>query len=131
MNNLSVGDFSIGSSGGTLTIKGADSSVSLSPAEASKLIDLIDLALQASNLPAVPPKLAYTPFRVSFTEDGGMELSRIDAKGSVKFTAKTGDDLIATINIGLKRHTDELRIAGGARRGVSSFNPKDPPLDGR
>lgn len=131
MNNLSVGEFSIGNSGGMLLIKGADGNISLSPAESSKLIDLIALALQATNLPAVPPVLSYSPFEVVFNEDGDMRIGRKEGGSSVKFTATTGDDLISVVDMGLKKLADELRIKGGARGGVSSYNPRDPVIDGR
>lgn len=131
MNNLSVGEFTIVVSNGVLTVKGADGSISFSPAEAARMVDLIALALQASNLPAVPPKLAYSPFSIAFDENEIMYLGRIDSKSVVQFTPKNGDDLILAIELGVKKLSDKLRIAGGPRAGVSSFNPKDPVINGR
>ena len=131
MNNLTVGEFTINALGDALSIT-ADGSLLFSPAEAGRLIELVSLTLQAINLPAVPPKLSYSPFMVTFSPDGEMLLSRqTEPDKGLKFTSNTGDTLISAIDTGLKKHTDELKIRGGPRRGVSSYNPRDPAMDGR
>jgi hypothetical protein len=128
-----LAEFTVSSSGGMLSVMGANNgSIPFAPAETTALINIIVLALQASNLPAVPPVLNSKPFMVSFSEDESIMISRqTDPLKGLSFTASTGDTLIAAINMGLKSHVDELRIRGGARSGVSSHNPKEPVLDGR
>jgi hypothetical protein len=133
MDPLKIKDFTATiSGGGILSVSGAKGNISFSPAETPALIDLIVLALQASNLPAVPPVLNSRPFMVTFNEDETIIISRqTEPEKGLQFTPSTGDDLIAIINIILKNYVDDLRIRGGARSGVSSHNPKEPVLDGR
>ena len=132
MSKLTVNGFEVSVSGDTLLVKGANGSVSFSPAEATSFVNFVVLALQASNLPAVPPVLNSKPFMVTFTEDESMIISRqVDPSKGLHFTPNTGDNLIAAINMGLKSHVDDLRIRGGAKGGVSHHNPKEPVLDGR
>ena len=134
MSKLTVNEFEVvSSSGGMLSVTGANNgSIPFSPAEATALINLVSLALQASNLPAVPPVLNSKPFMVTFNEDETVVISRqTDPSKGLSFTANTGDALIAAINTGLKSYVDDLRIRGGARGGVSSHNPKEPIISGR
>lgn len=128
---LASGPFKVDISSNGVTLV-RDGKLSFSPAEGDPLRKLVGMVLSMSSFKVLPPYLKSSPFEVAFSEEGSCTLSRKDRLGEgIVFSFSEGDSLIKAIDLGTSKHSDELRIRGGPRAGVSSYDPPEPIIEGR
>lgn len=136
-SQLQSGKFKVTTVNGKFTVSTESGLVDMSPAEADLARSAIGTVVKMSKFKALPPKIAFPPFEVTFSEDPNedrilCELKRVNTLAGCKFTFNEGDDLLHAIALGTQKVIDELRISGGARAGVSSFgNQPDPIIEGK
>lgn len=123
-----VGPFSsqINEAASTVTITRDSEKLVLATADGAKASEAVNKGASCLNLKALPEYLSFSPFRVRFTPSGdGAQLEK-EGQGAVSFDKASYEDLITIINMTINQCTDALRIRGGARAGLSSYNPPDP-----
>lgn len=122
-----VGPFNsqVNEAASTVTIMRDSEKLTLATADGAKASEAINMGASCLDMSALPEYLPFTPFRIRFTPDGGAQLVK-EGMGSVSFNKETYEDLITIINMTINQCTDALRIRGGARAGLSSYNPADP-----
>ncbi len=129
---LEVGNFKVDTLRDRIKVIRGEDSVEIMPAEASKASSVVGVAMRVSNFKVLPPEVQTTPFEVAFNESGlACTLRRIGETKGCSFDFNEGDDLLRTIEMGLNKVIDTLRIEGGAKAGASSINYPDPPIIGR
>ena len=122
-----VGQFSslVNEAASTVTIVNGAEKIVLATADGDRASQAIKFASDLLDTPVLPEFLAFSPFRIRFTADGGAALEK-EGSGSVSFNKATYEDLITVVNMTIAQCSDALRIRGGARAGLSSYNPPDP-----
>lgn len=122
-----AGNFSsqVNEAASTVTIMNGTEKLVLATADNVKSSEAIKFAASLLDTSVLPEFLSFSPFKVRFTADGGAQLAK-EGMGSVSFNKETYEDLITIINMTINQCTDALRIRGGARAGLSSYNPADP-----
>jgi len=124
-----VGNFQsqVNEAASTVTIFNGTEKLVLATADGLKASEAVKFASSLLDTPVLPEFLSFSPFRVRFTADGGAQLVK-EGSGAVSFTKATYEDLITIINMTIGQCTDALRIRGGARAGLSAYNPPDPTI---
>ena len=136
-SQIQSGKFKITATSGQFEIETESGRVGMTPAEAAIARSAVGSVVKMSGFRALPPKVVFIPFEVVFSEDPDedrflCELKRMDEKTGVKFPVSEGDDVLGAIALGTQKVIDELRISGGARPGVSSFDGlPDPVIEGK
>lgn len=122
-----VGPFSsqINEAASTVVIMNGAEKLVLATADGAKASEAIKFAAGWLDVKALPEYLPFSPFRVYFPAEGGARLVK-ETAGSISFNKATYEDLITIINMTIDQCSDALRIRGGARAGISSYNPADP-----
>ncbi len=128
---MKAGHFKVELNRGHIEITNRAESVQFSPGEAHNASQAVSSAMRSAHFKALPPKIRVSPFDVLFSEDGTCRLQRDGSDKGCPFTFDEGDDLLRAIKLGVDKYTDQLKIRGGARPGVSSYNPPDPLIEGR
>jgi hypothetical protein len=98
-----------------ITISREEFSMRLTPAEVDKATRLLGITLGMENMDTLPDHITNTPFVVRFFENDKLALERLDADGSIPFAWNEADDLITTLNDGLKIAINERTLVKGAR----------------
>lgn len=111
----------------TVDIMRGSEKLTLATADGGQASLAINMGASCLDLPALPEYLPFTPFRIRFADDGGAALEK-DGAGSISFNKATYEDLITIVIMTIAQCTDALRIRGGARAGLSSYNPPDPTI---
>ena len=124
-----VGDFKsqVNEAASTVTIMNGVERLVLATADGPKASEAVKFASQLLDTSVLPEFLSFSPFRIRFTADGGAQLVK-EGAGAVSFGKATYEDLITIINMTIDQCTDALRIRGGARAGLSAYNPPDPTI---
>ena len=124
-----VGNFQsqINEAASTVTIFNGTEKLVLATADGAKASEAIKFAASLLDTSVLPEFLSFSPFRVRFTADGGAQLVK-EGAGAVSFNKETYEDLITIVNMTIGQCTDALRIRGGARAGLSNYNPPDPTI---
>jgi len=124
-----VGEYTsqVNEAASTVTIMLRAEKLTLATADGAKASDAVNMGASCLDMSALPEYLPFTPFRVRFAADGGAALEK-EGAGSVSFNKATYEDLITIINMTIGQCTDALRIRGGARAGLSNYNPPDPTI---
>lgn len=122
-----AGDFSsqVNEAASTVTIFNGTEKLVLATADGAKASEAVKFASSLLDTSVLPEFLSFSPFRVRFSADGGAVLTK-EGAGEISFGKTTYEDLITIINMTIAQCTDALRIRGGARAGLSSYNPPDP-----
>lgn len=122
-----VGEYSsqVNEAASTVVIMRGAEKLTLATADGAKASEALMMSASCLDMTVLPEYLSFTPFRIRFADDGGAALEK-DGAGSVSFNKATYEDLITIINMTIAQCTDALRIRGGARAGLSSYNPPDP-----
>jgi hypothetical protein len=118
---------SINEAQSTISITTGAESLTLATADGVKASEAVKFASTLLDISALPEFLSFSPFRVRFLADGGAQLIK-EGFGAISFNKETYEDLITVINSTIDQCTDKLRIRGGARAGLSSYNPPDPTI---
>ena len=124
-----VGNFQsqVNESASTVTIVNGTEKLVLATADGPKACEAVKFASSLLDTAVLPEFLAFSPFRIRFAADGGAQLVK-EGSGAVSFDKTSYEDLITIINMTIGQCTDALRIRGGARAGLSSYNPPDPTI---
>lgn len=98
------------------------------PAEADDVKAAVSFAGGMRDFPALPPRIPYKAFTVTFSEDGTLTLARANGEGgTIGFSFDTVDQLVlavstaSEISIDKKRHDPSPRHAGS----LDMFNSGD------
>lgn len=126
METYKVGDFTshLNESTGAISILNGTEKFSFHTGEATAVKQAIKFAASLLNSPVLPNVIKFTPFSVRFKDDGGAFLAR--ETGGVSFSKATYEDLMKIIDMSVHRISDQLKIRGGPRAGVSSVRMPDP-----
>jgi hypothetical protein len=112
-----MAEFEIEADSETIKINGFE----LAPAEGAALAEAVSFAGAMRDIPRLPPKIDFPPFRVSFFEDGTLTVKRVNgAGGEVKFAFSTVDQLLVAVNQATEISRDRKRLAPSPR--VTSGN---------
>ena len=124
-----VGPFSsqINEAASTVVIMNGAEKLVLATADNVKAAESIKFASTLLDTSVLPEFLSFSPFRIRFTAEGGAQLMK-EGAGAISFNKATYEDLITIINMTIDQCSDALRIRGGARAGISSYNPADPVI---
>ena len=124
-----VGNFQsqVNEAASTVTIFNGTEKLVLATADNVKATEAVKFASTLLDTAVLPEFLSFSPFRVRFTAEGGAQLVK-EGAGAVSFDKASYEDLITIINVTIDQCTDALRIRGGARAGLSSYNPPDPTI---
>lgn len=124
-----VGEFNsqVNEAASTVSIMRGSEKLTLATADGAKASEAIKMGASCLDMSALPEYLPFTPFKVRFAADGGAALEK-EGAGSVSFNKATYEDLITIVNMTIAQCTDALRIRGGARAGLSNYNPPDPTI---
>lgn len=98
-----------------ITVTREKFSIKFTPAEVNKATQLLGIALGMETMDALPDHITNNPFVIRFFEDDKLALERSDVKGSIPFNWDETDELIVTINDGLKIAINERTLVKGAR----------------
>jgi hypothetical protein len=109
----------------TVTILNGAEKIVLATADGVKASEAVKFTSTLLDTPALPEFLSFSPFRIRFAADGGAQLIK-EGFGAISFGKTNYEDLITIINTAINQCTDKLRIRGGARAGLSAYNPPDP-----
>ena len=81
------------------------------PGEAAMLKEAASFAGGMREFPGLPPSIDYEKFKVSFFEDGSLQLSRVDGTGTIlKFDFDRVDELVLALNTALAISVDRKRL---------------------
>ena len=124
-----VGKFSslVNEAASTVTIMHGTEKLVLATADGPKASEAVKFAASLLDTSVLPEFLSFSPFRVRFLADGGAQLTK-EGAGAISFGKASYEDLITIINMTIAQCADALRIRGGARAGLSSYNPPDPTI---
>ena len=103
----------------------------ITPAEAGKLIPLLNTIGGMINFKSLPPTIVDTPFRITFSGTGECLLERDQEERGVHFAMTETDLLNKGIGVILNKIKDLIAIRGGADAGVPAFDSPEPVLEGR
>lgn len=109
----------------TVTVSNGTEKLVLATADGAKASEAIKFAASLLDVSALPEHITFSPFRVRFMADGGAQLVK-EGAGAISFNKDSYEDLITIVNMTIAQCADALRIRGGARAGLSSYNPPDP-----
>lgn len=115
----------INEAAGSVTIFNDAEKLTLANADGTTASEAIKFASDLLSTKVLPEHISFNMFKVNFKASGGAELVK-SGNGAISFDRSTYEDLISTIGTAINQCTDKLRIRGGARPGVSSYNPPDP-----
>lgn len=83
----------------------------IAPGEAAMLKEAASFAGGMREFPGLPPSIDYEKFRVSFFEDGSLQLSRVDGTGTVlEFDFNRVDELVLALNTAVAISVDRKRL---------------------
>ena len=109
--------------------------LAFAPSEANAAMSAVSHVLSLEGYKVYPPKIRHKPFEIVFRQAGDEVECVIrrqgEEKGGCPVTIQQADDLVRAIQAGVDKHQDEIRIRGGARKGVSSIKMPDPLIEGR
>ena len=81
------------------------------PGEAAMLKEAASFAGGMREFPGLPPSIDYEKFKVSFFEDGSLQLNRVDGTGTVlEFDFDRVDELVLALNTALAISVDKKRL---------------------
>lgn len=126
MADVELNNFSASCNAGTGSVEVFDNtgrSIKMATGECAAAMEAVAFGASLLDVPVLPPKVEFNLFTLKFTEEGNYLVGR---DGEIAFDKSNQEDLIKIIDIALNKTTDTLRLKGGPRRGVSSFNTPDP-----
>jgi hypothetical protein len=100
----------------------------IAPGEAATLKEAVSFAGGMREFPGLPPFINFQQFKVSFFEDGGLTVSRVDGRGNtLKFSFNRVDELVLAINTASEISVDKKRLNPSPRHAGSldMFNSGD------
>ncbi len=105
----------------------------IAPGEAEKLQAAVSFAGGMREFPGLPPFIDSHQFRVSFFENGDLEVSRVDGTGTtLKFDFNTIDELVVAVNTALGISVDRKRLNPSPRlSGSLDFFNSGDVIEGR
>jgi hypothetical protein len=107
-----MAEFEIEADSETIKIDGFE----IAPAEGAVLSEAISFAGAMRDIPRLPEKIDFPPFRVFFSEDGTMAVKRVDGSGGViEFAFNTVDQLLVAVNQAIEISLDRKRLAPSPR----------------
>jgi len=133
MDTPKVGPFEVIVTFNNFSVNREKSSVSLNPGEGDSAISILKHAVSMVKRKVLPPEIKHTPFKVNFTKERVMYLSRVKSRDAgVAFTFQEGQDLIEAVKAGVDKMKDITTIGEGKnKKGFFNMPIPDPLIDGR
>lgn len=129
---LSIGPFKVQVQRSSFAIARDNAKISFLPGETEKAVDLLVHASTLRGMKVFPEKISHSPFHVIFSPERFLYLERRDkVNEKVGFKFEEVDDLISALKNGINKIRDVNSIQGAPKGGSTTFNARDPIIDGR